>query len=197
MIGFDNDDLSIFKKHFEFFSNLGTPIVSVFPLLAFDRTPLKVRMIREGRFIDQNATLFGKGQNFNMLNASNIIPKNMSVEQLQNGILWLLKQLYKSENFIDRLNIFFTDYEKSDKRKGIAISKTFIDLAAIGIVLRLTRFLLFTATSSEQNAFFKMFKLACKSSHPQRFGILLYNYMKLLNYQDFLSAITRESCNTN
>ena len=38
--------------------------------------------------------------NFNMLNASNIIPKNMSVEQLQNGILWLLKELYKSENLI-------------------------------------------------------------------------------------------------
>lgn len=192
MIGFDNDDPSIFKKHFEFFSELGIANVSVYPLLAFDGTPLKARMIKEGRYIDRNETLFGKGQNFDMLNASNIIPKNMSVEQLQNGILWLLKELYKSENYIERLKIFFKDFEMSDKKKEIAISKTFLDFAAIGIVLRLTRFLLFRATSSEKTAFFKMFKIAFKSSHPQRFGILLYYFMRLLNYQNFLSVITHQ-----
>lgn len=197
MIGFDHDDLSIFKKHFDFFSELGIAIVSVYPLLAFDGTPLKTRMIEEGRYIDRNATLFGKGQNFNMLNASNIIPKNMSVEQLQNGILWLLKELYNSENYIERFNIFFKDFEKSDKKREIAISKTFLDFAAIGIVLRLTRFLLFRATSSEKDAFFKMFKIALKSSHPQRYGILLYYYIRLLNYQNFLSEITRECSSMN
>ena len=135
--------------------------------------------------------------NFNMLNASNIIPKNMSVEQLQNGILWLLKELYKSERFIERLKIFFNDFEKSDKKGEIEISKTFLDFAVIGIVLRLTRFLLFRATSSEKYAFFKMFKIVLKSSHPQRFGILLYYFIRLLNYQNFLSEITRECCQTN
>jgi radical SAM superfamily enzyme YgiQ (UPF0313 family) len=197
MIGFDHDDLSIFKKHFEFFSKLGIANLSVYPLLAFDGTPLKTRMIKEGRYIYRNETLFGKGQYFNMLNASNIIPKNMSVEQLQNGIIRLLKELYKSENYIERLKIFFKDFENSDKRREIVISKTFLDFAAIGIVIRLTRFLLFSAASSEKNAFFKMFKIAFKSSHPQRFGILLYYFMRLLNYQNFLSVITMECGSTD
>lgn len=197
IIGFDNDDPSIFKKHFEFFSELGIAHVYVYPLLAFDGTPLKARMIEEGRYIDRNETLFGKGQNFNMLTASNIIPRNMSGEQLQNGILWLLKELNKSENFIERLKIFFKDFEKSDKKREIAISKTFLDFAAIGIVLRLTRFLLFQATSSERDAFSKMFKIAFKSSHPQRFGILLFYFIRLLNNLNFLSTLTRECYNTN
>ena len=197
MIGFDNDDLSVFKKHFEFFSKLGIANVSVYPLLAFDGTLLKERMIEEGRYIDKNAVLFGKGQYFNMLNASNIIPKNMSVEQLHKGILWLLNELYKSGNYIERFKLFFKDFEGSDKKGEIAIPKTFLDFAAIGIVLRLTRFLLFRAASSERNAFFKMFRIAFKSSHPQRFGILLYYFMRLQNYQNFLSEITKECYNIN
>lgn len=197
MIGFDNDDLSAFKTQFDFFSELGIANVNVYPLLAFDGTPLKARMVEEGRYIDRNETLFGKGQNFNMLKASNIIPKNMSVEQLQHGILWLLNELYKPENFIERFKIFFNDFEKSDIKRNIAISKTHLDFVTIGIVLRLTRFLLFRATSSEKDAFFKMFKIAFKSSHPQRFGILLFYFLRLLNNQNFLSTITRECYNTN
>ena len=192
MIGFDNDDLSIFKKQFEFFSELGIANVSIYQLLAFEGTPLKDRMIREGRYIYLNETLFGEGHYFNILNASNIIPKNMSVKQLQNGIIELLDELYISNNYIERFKIFFKDYESSDKKNEITISKTFLDFAAIGIVIRLTIFILFKAASSERDALIKMFKIAYNSTHPQRYGILLYYFMRLLNYQNFLSVITSE-----
>jgi len=195
MIGFDNDDQSIFKRHFEFFSELGIPHVNVYPLLAFDGTPLKKRMIEEGRYIDRNETLFGKGHFFNMLTASNIIPRNMCVEQQQEGIIWLLKELNKPENFIERLKIFYTDFEKSDKRRELTISKTFLDFDAIGIILRLTRFLLFKATSSEKDIFYEMVRIAAKSSHPQRFGILFFYYLRLLNNLSFLSTISKECYN--
>jgi radical SAM superfamily enzyme YgiQ (UPF0313 family) len=197
MVGFDNDDLSIFKKQFDFFSELGIASVNIYQLLAFDGTPLKERMIREGRYIYQNETLFGKGQYFNLLDASNIIPKNMSVEQLQNGVKWLLNELYITENFIKRFKTFFKDFESSDKRKGIRIPKTSLDFAVFGIIFRLAIFILFRAESSERDAFFKMFRIALKSPHPQRFGIMLFYYTRLLNYQNFMYLITKKSSKQN
>ncbi|MGC1390924.1 MAG: radical SAM protein [Bacteroidales bacterium] len=194
IVGFDNDDLSIFKKQFEFFSELGIASVNIYQLLAFDGTPLKERMIKEGRYIYQNETLFGKGQYFNLLDASNIIPKNMSVGQLKNGVIWLLNELYITSNYVERFKTFFKNFESSDKKKEIAIPKTFLDFAVIGMVIRLTIFILFRATSSERDAFDKMLRIAFKSTHKQRFGILLFYYTRLLNYQNFLSVITRE-CN--
>jgi len=195
MAGFDNDDQSIFKKQFEFFSELGIAYVNVYPLLAFDGTPLKARMIAEGRYIDRNETLFGKGQIFDMLNASNIIPKNMSVAQLKSGIIWLLKELYIPENFIERFKISFRDFEKSGKKGKTVIFKTHLDSAVIGIIFRITWFLLFKATSSEKGTFFKMFAIAFKSSHPQRFGILLFYFLRLMNSQNFLLNISKGDFN--
>jgi hypothetical protein len=194
MVGFDNDDLSIFKKQFEFFSELGIASVNIYQLLAFDGTPLKERMIKEGRYIYQNETLFGKGQYFNLLDASNIIPKNMSVKQLQDGVVWLLNELYITDNFIGRFKTFFEDFESSERKKVISIPKTYIDFAVIGIVIRLGIFILFRAAASKRDALIKMFMIARKSTHPQRFGILLFYYTRLLNYQNFLSVITAE-CN--
>jgi radical SAM superfamily enzyme YgiQ (UPF0313 family) len=190
IVGFDNDDHSIFKKQFEFFSKLGIANVNVYPLLAFDGTPLKKRMIGEGRYINRNETLYGKGQNLDMLGASNIIPKNMSAEQLQHGILWLLNELYKPENYIQRLNKFFIDFEKSDRRRNIAIPGTYLDFGAIVLVLRLAIFLLFRAKTAERHSFLKMFMDAFRSSHPQRFGIIIFYFLRLLNNQDFFLQLS-------
>ena len=191
MIGFDNDDLSIFKKQRDFFSGLGVASISIYPLLAFDGTPLKERIIKEGRYIDWNMTLFGNGQHFNMLGASNIVPKNMSMEQLHKGILVLLKYFYKEENYLERIKIFFTDYERSEIRTRLNIFHTTVDFEAIGVVIRLGLFMLSRASRSERNAFKQMLKLALTSSHPQRFDILLFYFIRLLNYQNHLSSITK------
>ncbi|MBG0861261.1 MAG: radical SAM protein [Bacteroidales bacterium] len=196
MIGFDNDDPSIFKMQYKFFSELGIANVNVYPLLAFDGAPLKERMMKEGRYIERNKTLFGKGHIFNMLSASNIIPKNMSVGQLHHGIIWLLKELYNPEKFIERFEIFFKDFEESDKKRDISILKAYFDFAVIGVVLRLIAFLLLIATSSEKRTFFKMFIIASKSSHPQRFNILMFYFLRFINNRSFINNITKEFCNT-
>jgi radical SAM superfamily enzyme YgiQ (UPF0313 family) len=192
MIGFDNDDISIFKKQRDFFSRLGVASISIYPLLAFDGTPLKERMIKEERYIEWNLTLFGNGQNFNMLGASNIVPKNMSVEQLHRGILILLKDFYIEENFIERLKVFFTDYERSEIRTRLNIFDTTIDFEAIGVIIRLGLFILFRASRSERNAFRQILKIASSSSHPQKFDILIFYFIRLLNYKNLVSLITNE-----
>jgi radical SAM superfamily enzyme YgiQ (UPF0313 family) len=197
MIGFDNDDLSIFKKQRDFFSGLGVASISIYPLLAFDGTPLKERMISEGRYIDWNMTLFGNGEHYNMLGASNIVPKNMSVEQLHKGIQVLLKVFYTEENYIERIKVFFTDYERSEIRTRVQISRTTADLEAIGVVIRLGLFMLFRASRAERNAFRQMLKLAYTSSHPQRFDILIFYFIRLLNYQNHLSTITEGISDTD
>jgi len=197
IIGFDNDDISIFKKQRDFFSGLGVAGISIYPLLAFDGTPLKERIIKEGRYIDWNQTLFGNGHHFNMLEASNIVPKNMSVEQLHQGILVLLKDFYKEENFIERLKVFFTDYERSEIRTRLDIFRTTVDFEAIGVVIRLGLFILFRASRSERNAFRQMLKIASTSSHPQRFDIVIFYFIRLLNYQNLLSTITKGRSDTD
>jgi radical SAM superfamily enzyme YgiQ (UPF0313 family) len=196
MVGFDNDDISIFKRQRDFFSGLGVATISIYPLLAFDGTPLKDRMIKEGRYIDWNHTLFGNGQHFNMLGASNIVPKNMTVEQLHQGILVLLKDFYNEENFIERLKVFFHDYEQSEIRTRLDLFKTNLDFEAIGVVIRLGLFMLFRATRSERNAFRQMLKIASASTHPQKFDILIFYFIRLLNYQNLLSTITKEKPET-
>jgi len=74
--------------------------VQVTFLTAFPGTPLYARLKREGRVIRDRAwelcTLFDV----------NFRPKNMSVEELQNGFLDLAKQLYSAEETHERRSKF-------------------------------------------------------------------------------------------
>jgi radical SAM superfamily enzyme YgiQ (UPF0313 family) len=69
-------------------------------LTAFPGTPLYARLKREGRILRDRAwelcTLFD----------INFRPKNMSVEELQNGFLGLAKQLYSAEETHERRSKF-------------------------------------------------------------------------------------------
>ena len=189
VVGFDNDEPQIFQQQLDFFSRLGIANVNVYPLLALDGAPLKERMIAEGRYIDWDSSLFTDQEHFNMLNACNIIPKKMKLEELQNGIIWLLQELYSPVNFIDRFSAFFKNYDNSDKKEEIKIFKPNIDLKILFILLRLLLFLLFKANRIERRTFNKMFKVVSKSTYPQRFGVMIFLYLRILNNKNFISYL--------
>jgi radical SAM family protein/uncharacterized protein DUF4070 len=97
IVGFDNDDISIFLRQYEFAMATAVPIFSLGALVAPAQTPLRARFAKEGRLIEgEAATTGGPWQ-------TNIIPKLMTREQLFEGAKWLCNSLYRPEAFEHRV----------------------------------------------------------------------------------------------
>jgi radical SAM superfamily enzyme YgiQ (UPF0313 family) len=100
VLGLDGDTPEVFNDVLGFVRDTGLYEVQVTFLTAFPGTPLHERLDREGRVIRDRAwelcTLFD----------INFRPKNMTVEELQNGFLGLAKQLYSAEETQERRSKF-------------------------------------------------------------------------------------------
>jgi hypothetical protein len=102
--GFDADDLSCFQRQFDFMQAAGTPNVAVTMLSAPHGTPLMTRLGSAGRLLDDHAA----GDQFIELAAgltTNVIPAQMTVDQLRQGVLWLLNALYRPDALLERVRI--------------------------------------------------------------------------------------------
>ncbi|MBI2838243.1 MAG: B12-binding domain-containing radical SAM protein [Acidobacteria bacterium] len=112
IVGFDHDDIDVFKKTYDFSQECGIPIVNNYMMQAFDGTPLKARMLQEGRYIDWDdyeAVRDREGLRLGLsyATAPTIYPKNMTLRQLELGHTWLLQSLYQPEAFLDRVRRMF------------------------------------------------------------------------------------------
>jgi radical SAM superfamily enzyme YgiQ (UPF0313 family) len=96
MVGFDDDDVTIFRRQFEFLQKSCIPICFAGMMLAPEGTPLKERLIREGRYLGNEGV---RDHTYD----TNVIPKQMTVAQLREGYFWLMNQLYDERNFITRM----------------------------------------------------------------------------------------------
>lgn len=100
--GFDADDLSSFRRQYEFMQAAGTPNVAVTMLGAPEGTPLEARLRRAGRLIEEQpeglielaAGLF-----------TNVIPLQMTQDQLREGTVWLMNALYTPGAFLERVAV--------------------------------------------------------------------------------------------
>lgn len=106
ILGLDADTPEVFDDVFEFVRESGLYEVQVTFLTAFPGTPLYRRLRQEGRILRENAwelcTLFD----------INYQPANMSVDELQNGFLDLVKRLYA----VDETNERRTQFKRRLKR---------------------------------------------------------------------------------
>src|SRR4051794_40571230 len=96
--GFDSDTLESFGVMFEFLQAAGVPMVLLAQLNALDGTPLQRRLAAEGRL---KPLLLSDA----MLD-TNIVPKQMSSQELLKGTVWLLNRLYAPHAFLERLAVF-------------------------------------------------------------------------------------------
>jgi len=91
ILGLDGDSSGIFEHVHDFAIESGLYDVQVTLLTPFPGTPLYDRLRREGRLMREKAwelcTLFDL----------NVIPRGMTVDELQEGFLWLVKTLYTQE----------------------------------------------------------------------------------------------------
>ena len=98
MVGFDTDDLSCFERQFEFAQSLPVATFNVSALVAPISTPLYDEMKAEGRIIEdkfEGTTIAGSA-------LSNLIPVQMTRQQLADGRLWLKNELMNHDNTIAR-----------------------------------------------------------------------------------------------
>jgi radical SAM superfamily enzyme YgiQ (UPF0313 family) len=97
IVGFDSDGLDIFERQYRFAMQTGIPVFLLGSLVALESTPLHARMAREGRLVSDES------QSAAAPWTSNIIPRQMTPEQLTDGMRWLINRLYEPAAFGERL----------------------------------------------------------------------------------------------
>jgi radical SAM superfamily enzyme YgiQ (UPF0313 family) len=109
IVGFDSDGPDIFKRQLEFAMSTPIPIFTVGALVAPEATPLFDRMVREGRLVPEGTEAAATPW------STNIIPRQMTREQLFEGIRWLCNNLYHPTAFAERVSLFI---DKLGERAG-------------------------------------------------------------------------------
>jgi radical SAM superfamily enzyme YgiQ (UPF0313 family) len=129
IVGFDNDDVTIFEEQLRFIQEAGIPVCMTGMLQAMTKTPLHARIKKEGRLIAEST-----GDQFVF---SNIIPKGMSRAELYRGYRKLITDLYDSRHFRARA-LEFLMRRGSHVKEGMRIGRD--DLGVFFRILRDTVF---------------------------------------------------------
>ena len=129
IVGFDNDDETIFDRMIEFIQNTGIVTAMVGLLQAPIGTQLYQRMLREGRIRDNYS-----GDNVD--GETNIIPK-MEMDALKAGYRKILDSIYSAKGFYERIRTFLKDYTPIHKPVTLQweeIAAFFSSIIKIGIM---------------------------------------------------------------
>jgi radical SAM superfamily enzyme YgiQ (UPF0313 family) len=94
IVGFDSDGRDVFGAQYEFAQQAGTTMISLGTLNAPEGTPLEARLLAQGRLRDEGVD--------DVYASTNIIPKQMTTEQLTAGTRWLMNKLYDPAAFVER-----------------------------------------------------------------------------------------------
>jgi radical SAM superfamily enzyme YgiQ (UPF0313 family) len=97
IVGFDHDDTRIFKAQREFLRQTDIMHAMVGMLSAIPKTPLHARLKDEGRLDLDDEQPFG----------TNVIPLNMTREELRDGYVELMGELYDPDFYFERLENLF------------------------------------------------------------------------------------------
>jgi radical SAM superfamily enzyme YgiQ (UPF0313 family) len=99
IVGFDHDDARIFKAQHEFMRQTDIMHSMVGMLSAIPKTPLYAHLKNEGRLDLEDEQPFG----------TNVIPLGTTRDELRDGYIGLMRDLYDPEFYFERLeNLFLT-----------------------------------------------------------------------------------------
>jgi radical SAM superfamily enzyme YgiQ (UPF0313 family) len=99
IVGFDNDGPSVFELQRRFAEQSRIAQMMVQVLFAIPQTPLHKRLAGEGRLRD--AFLMS---NWGTAAATNVVPLRLSMEELRDGYLKLVRDLYQPDAFFARMD---------------------------------------------------------------------------------------------
>ncbi|MHC5541174.1 B12-binding domain-containing radical SAM protein [Singulisphaera rosea] len=106
IMGFDSDDSTIFEAQRQFIQESRIALTMMGMLHAIPKTPLHDRLCAEGRLDPSDEPEFG----------TNIIPLQIGREELRDGYLKVLVDLYEPDAFFERTEAFYI-------KEGIEIGK--------------------------------------------------------------------------
>ncbi len=148
IVGFDNDDKDIFREQFDFLQEAGIAFTTSGVLTAIEKTPLYERMEKEGRLIPyDSAQMMGHGSA-----DLNFVPKLMSIEEVQQGYNWLIRSLYKYENYGARLAQGIRHFRPEYTRRGRGNK---LDRETLGILAKAIGHYVFTTDRPRRRFFLR------------------------------------------
>ena len=109
--------------------------------MVLDKTPLKDRLIKEGRYkkgVGLYHPAFGSDRGKGLVNdvilpTVNFKPLNMTEQELIEGTNWVLRQIYTHKNFAQRLRVLFN--VKKKRKKAIVDSSIIYGVSSIPLLL--------------------------------------------------------------
>ncbi len=136
IMGFDNDDEGIFERQVRFVQDARIAFSMSGMLAAIPKTPLHARLAAEGRLDTDDVCEYG----------TNVIPLNMSREELREGYIRVMNEIYEPTAYFERTDALFLqpsfDYGIKHFRKWLTWPGQYgVELAfffqAIGLFFRL------------------------------------------------------------
>jgi radical SAM superfamily enzyme YgiQ (UPF0313 family) len=103
IVGFDNDDATIFDEQYDFLQRAGIPIAMLSALMAVPKTPLYKRLKAAGRLIKRTSSSKEPSQYDGTKGGTNFHPLLMTVAELKHGQQELCRRLYAPAAFAERL----------------------------------------------------------------------------------------------
>ncbi len=94
VLGFDQDTPDAFQAHLDFVREARVVTAMVSMLSAIPKTALHARLAAEGRLDRDDDPACG----------TNVLPLNMTREQLRDGFTWLMNELYAPASYFERLD---------------------------------------------------------------------------------------------
>jgi radical SAM superfamily enzyme YgiQ (UPF0313 family) len=132
IVGFDADGPDIFERQYQFAMSAPIPIFSVGTLVAPAATPLHARMKKEGRLVD------GGGAPA-LPYDTNIRPRQMTREQLLEGLRSLCYRLYMPSAFAQRVLRFIRRFQPHRQTRRQSAPLRAIDGDTLDLVANLPR----------------------------------------------------------
>jgi radical SAM superfamily enzyme YgiQ (UPF0313 family) len=101
IVGFDHDDPTVFRRQYEFLREARIVAAMTGMLSAIPKTPLYTRLEAEGRLDNAAAD--------DPRIATNVIPLRMTRDEMRDGWVGLMQQLYDTENYFERFDALFVE----------------------------------------------------------------------------------------
>ncbi len=155
IVGFDHDDQRIFEEQFDFLMEAGIAFTTCGILTAIEKTPLHARLQKEGRLLPyDSASVMGHGAA-----DLNFMPKLMTVEEVQRGYNWLIRSLYRYDNYGARVIQAFRPFQKRWEQKATSE----FDWELTVVALKVFRHFVLTTNGLRRRTFIRTLRQVMKA----------------------------------
>jgi hypothetical protein len=172
IVGFDHDSPAVFQEIEDFLDRTASPFASISVLNAPNNTPLYERMKRDGRLVEDFRGFWHL--------TTNIIPKQLTSQELYIGQKDLFSKIYEPEHFEHRIigwlkNVaYFPDFYSTKKK----------NLYRMVMILKIFRHFMFRVPPPVRTMFWHVLKASWRINHrlTSRAVSMLVQYWHYYDY---------------